>query len=123
MNDTQRLTRRSGQYKSTLVQQRDGDRLASLRRRDHLHAHALSLAEGGQSRTLNDSNVHEHVLAAVVANDETEALVPFEPLDRSLDDSCRRWIRALSAGLTAAMKSALAAVPERQYSRPPRGPQ
>jgi hypothetical protein len=72
-----------------LVQQRKGDRPAPFRRCYHTHVQALSLAESCQSGTLNDGNMHEHVLAAIVANGKPKPLITFEPLDRSLDGRCR----------------------------------
>jgi hypothetical protein len=44
----------------------------------------LALGQAGEAGLLDRRDVHEHVLAAVIAHDEAEALLPVEEFDDAL---------------------------------------
>src|SRR5581483_11235302 len=64
---------------------RDRDRLAALRRVDHAHVDRLTLGQMGDAGRAQNRNMDEHVLAAVIARHEAEALGVVEPFDLAGD--------------------------------------
>src|SRR4051794_26004721 len=78
--------------------ERDGNRLAALRRVDHLHENGLTFGELGDAGRAKDRDVDEDVLAAVIAGDEAEALRLIEPFDLAADVRCRGWVGSATGG-------------------------
>ena len=74
-----------------LRQEGKRNRLTSFLRPHHLHRHPLGLVQGMQACTLDDGDVDKHVLLAILAGHEPEALICIEPFDGPLDidSACR----------------------------------
>jgi hypothetical protein len=89
---------RSSATARSLIQQCERNRLTALLGLHHLHRKSLSLLQSPQPGTFDDGDVNEHILAAILANDEAEPFLGIEPLDRAFDLGGGRWIGALSAG-------------------------
>jgi predicted tellurium resistance membrane protein TerC len=80
---------------------------------DQGEAERLTLGQTGQPGLLDRGNVHEHILAAVIANDEAEAFLAIE----EFDDACAfadnlGGHAAATAACAAATKAATAAAAE-----------
>src|SRR6185436_2618026 len=72
---------------------------------DERELERLAFGKAGQPRLLDRADVHEHVLAAVVADDEAEALLAVEEFDDTLgfaDDLGRHAAAGAAAAETAA---------------------
>ena len=95
-------------WRNSLVRHRQRDGLAPLRGLDDLHRHLLVVGERAHARLLDDGDVDEHVLAAVLGDGEAEALVGVEPLHRAVHRRGRARIGA-------------AAIERRLRRRPPAG--
>src|SRR5436853_3017715 len=68
----------------SLVDQCKRNRLAALLRFHDLHRKSLALINCAKSRSLDDRNVQEHILLAVLAADESKSLIRIEPLHCAL---------------------------------------
>ncbi|MDB5704856.1 MAG: integral rane TerC family protein [Sphingomonas bacterium] len=100
----------------------DGERLAldlEIGRRDTAaaidqgEAERLTLGQTGQAGLLDRGDVHEHILAAIIANDEAEALLAVEEFDdaRALADNLGGHAAA-TAACAATTETATAAAAE-----------
>ena len=79
---------------------------------DQGEAERLTLGQTGQPGLLDRADVHEHVLAAIVANDEAEALLPVEEFDDAgafADDLGGHAAATATAAATEAAATATAA--------------
>jgi len=80
---------------------------------DQGEAERLTLGQTGQAGLLDCGDVHEHILAAIVTNDEAEALLAVEEFDHAgaFADDLRRHAAATAAS-TATTEAATAAAAE-----------
>jgi hypothetical protein len=79
---------------------------------DESETKRLSLGKAGQTGLLNSADVHEHVFAAIVTNDEAEALLSVKEFDDTLafaNDLGRHAATTAAAASTAAAESTAAA--------------
>jgi len=79
---------------------------------DESETKRLSLGKAGQTGLLNGADVHEHVFAAIVTNNEAEALLPVEEFDDTLafaNDLSRHAATTAAAASTAAAEATAAA--------------
>jgi len=58
--------------------------LSGLSVRDNFIRYLLPLVEGGHACALNGTDVHKHILAAVIRLDESKSFLAIEPLNGSL---------------------------------------
>ena len=63
-----------------LINQRNRNRLSTFLGRHHPHPNLLALGKHLNSRSIDDGDVEEHILTAVVGFDKAEALLTIEPL-------------------------------------------
>src|SRR6202034_726962 len=63
--------------------ERERNRLAALGRIDHSHCHLLAFGQMRNAGGTKDGDMDKHVLAAIVAGDETKPLGVVEPLHLS----------------------------------------
>src|SRR5436190_20359041 len=78
-----------------LINQCNRNRLPTLLGLDHPHPDLLAFGKCLNSRSIDDGDVEEHILAAVLGDDEPEALLTIEPLHRAVDLGSCGGIRTL----------------------------
>jgi len=80
---------------------------------DEREAQRLPFRQSGQTSLFDRGNVYEHILAAIVADDEAEALLAIEEFyDASAFTDDLRWHRRARSTAAAATKSTAAAAAE-----------
>ena len=75
------LTKPRGPHQVAPSLDDDRNRLAAPRRLDHAHRHRLTFGQAANAGGAESRAVDEHVLAEIVAGDESEAPGVVEPLD------------------------------------------
>jgi ribosomal protein L18 len=69
----------------------------------------LALGQAGEARLLDRRDVHEHILAAIIADDEAEALLAVEEFDDALGLADHQGGHAAAAAAATAAKAATTA--------------
>jgi len=80
-----------------LINQRNRNRLSTLLGLDHLHPDRLALGKHLNSGSVDNGDVEEYILTAVVGFDKAETLLTIEPLHRAVKLRSCGGISAFSA--------------------------